>query len=197
MRLPSLSRNSAHRAAWRPGRLRRFGDDLDAPAFKAAIVASTSSSARSADGYEITFATNHLGHYLLLRLLMPRLADDANVIITTSGTHDPAEQTSFPPPRHADGWLLAYPERDSGVDHSSRVAAGRAFYAASKLANLLTARRLARLAEEEGRGWTTFAFCPGQVPGTGLVRDYPAPMRLGWWLAGTLAGAPFVARLME
>ncbi|WP_165848553.1 hypothetical protein [Mesorhizobium delmotii] len=79
------------------------------PAFKAAIVASTSSSARSADGYEITFATNHLGHYLLLRLLMPRLADDANVIITTSGTHDPADQTSFPPPRHADGWLLAYP----------------------------------------------------------------------------------------
>ncbi|RWM75932.1 MAG: hypothetical protein EOR81_25860 [Mesorhizobium sp.] len=76
------------------------------------------------------------------------------------------------------------------------MAAGRAFYAASKLANLLTARRLARLAEEEGRGWTIFAFCPGQVPGTGLVRDYPAPMRLGWWLAGTLAVAPFVARLM-
>ncbi|WP_292191792.1 hypothetical protein [Mesorhizobium sp.] len=39
-------------------------------------------------------------------------------------------------------------------------------------------------------------LCPGQVPGTGLVRDYPAPMRLGWWLAGTLAGAPFVARLI-
>ncbi|WP_292398294.1 hypothetical protein [Mesorhizobium sp.] len=30
------------------------------PAFKAAIMASTSLSARSADGYEITFATNHL-----------------------------------------------------------------------------------------------------------------------------------------
>lgn len=158
---------------------------------------STNPAARSADGYELTFATNHLGHYLLLRLLMPRLADDARVVITTSGTHDPAERTSFPPPRHADAWLLTHPERDSGIDQSSPMAAGRAFYAASKLANLLTARRLARQVEEEGRGWTVLAFCPGQVPGTGLVRDYPTPMRLGWRLAATLAGvAPLAARLM-
>ena len=157
---------------------------------------STDPTARSADGYELSFATNHLGHYLLLRLLMPRLADDARVVITTSGTHDPAERSGFPPPRHADAWLLAHPERESGIGRSSPVTAGRAFYAASKLANLLTARRLARLAAEEGRGWTALAYCPGQVPGTGLVRDYPAPMRLGWRLAGLLAGAPFAARLM-
>jgi len=157
---------------------------------------STNPVARSADGYELTFATNHLGHYLLLRLLMPRLADDARVIVTTSGTHDPAERTGFPPPRHADARLLAHPERDTGIDLSSPVAAGRAFYAASKLANVLTVRRLARLAEEEGRRWTVLAFCPGQVPGTGLVRDYPAPMRLGWRLAGLLASVPFAARLM-
>lgn len=157
---------------------------------------STDPAARSADGYELSFATNHLGHYLLLRLLMPRLADDARVVITTSGTHDPAERSGFPPPRHADARLLAHPERDPGVGRSSPVTAGRACYAASKLANLLTARRLARLAADEGRGWTALAFCPGQVPGTGLVRDYPAPMRLGWWLAGRLAGAPVAARLM-
>lgn len=157
---------------------------------------STDPTARSPEGYELTFATNHLGHYLLLRLLMPRLADDATVIITTSGTHDPAERSGFPPPRHADALLLAHPERDSSVDGLSRVAAGRAFYAASKLANVLTVRRLARLAEEEGRGWAVLAFCPGQVPGTGLVREYPLPMRLRWRLAGTLAAAPFAAHLM-
>jgi len=157
---------------------------------------STDPMARSADGYELTFATNHLGHYLLLRLLMPRFADDAKVIITTSGTHDPAERTGFPPPRHADARLLAHPELDTGIDFSSPVVAGRAFYAASKLANVLTVRRLARLAEQEGRGWTVLAFCPGQVPGTGLVRDYPVPMRLGWRLAGLLAGVPFAAQLM-
>jgi len=156
----------------------------------------TNPAARSADGYEPTFATNHLGHYLLLRLLMPRLADDARVIVTTSGTHDPAERTGFPPPRHADARLLAYPEQDAGIDLSSAVAAGRAFYAASKLANVLTVRKLARVAGEEGRAWTALAFCPGQVPGTRLVRDYPAPMRLGWRLAGLLARIPLAARFM-
>jgi NAD(P)-dependent dehydrogenase (short-subunit alcohol dehydrogenase family) len=48
---------------------------------------------RSADGFEAAFAVNHLAHYLLLRLLLPRLAQGATVILTTSGTHDPAEKT--------------------------------------------------------------------------------------------------------
>lgn len=49
--------------------------------------------ATSADGFERTFAVNHLAHYLLLRLLAPRLASGARVIFTGSGTHDPAEKT--------------------------------------------------------------------------------------------------------
>jgi NAD(P)-dependent dehydrogenase (short-subunit alcohol dehydrogenase family) len=49
---------------------------------------------RSADGFEAAFAVNHLAHYLLLRLLLPRLAQGATVILTTSGAHDPAEKPS-------------------------------------------------------------------------------------------------------
>jgi NAD(P)-dependent dehydrogenase (short-subunit alcohol dehydrogenase family) len=45
-------------------------------------------SARTADGYEMTFAVNHLSQYLLVRLLMPALADQARIVLTTSGTHD-------------------------------------------------------------------------------------------------------------
>jgi NAD(P)-dependent dehydrogenase (short-subunit alcohol dehydrogenase family) len=45
---------------------------------------------RSADGYELTFAVNHLAHYLLARLLVPRMADHGRLVITTSDTHDPA-----------------------------------------------------------------------------------------------------------
>jgi NAD(P)-dependent dehydrogenase (short-subunit alcohol dehydrogenase family) len=41
------------------------------------------------EGYETTFAVNHLGHYLLTRLLLPDLADGARIIFVSSGTHDP------------------------------------------------------------------------------------------------------------
>jgi NAD(P)-dependent dehydrogenase (short-subunit alcohol dehydrogenase family) len=45
---------------------------------------------RSTDGYELTFAVNHLAHYLLARLLAPRMADHGRLVLTTSDTHDPA-----------------------------------------------------------------------------------------------------------
>jgi NAD(P)-dependent dehydrogenase (short-subunit alcohol dehydrogenase family) len=35
---------------------------------------------RTEDGFETTFAVNHLAHYLLLRLLMPKLAEHARVV---------------------------------------------------------------------------------------------------------------------
>jgi NAD(P)-dependent dehydrogenase (short-subunit alcohol dehydrogenase family) len=44
---------------------------------------------RTEDEFETTFAVNHLAHYLLLRLLLPRLAEAATVVITTNDTHDP------------------------------------------------------------------------------------------------------------
>jgi len=44
---------------------------------------------RTEEGFEATFAVNHLAHYLLLRLLTPRLAEGAIVVVTTSNLHDP------------------------------------------------------------------------------------------------------------
>ena len=52
--------------------------------------------ARSADGYELTFAVNHLAHYLLARLLLPAVADAGRVILTTGDTHDPRVIRSGP-----------------------------------------------------------------------------------------------------
>nr|WP_310523023.1 SDR family NAD(P)-dependent oxidoreductase [Polymorphobacter sp.] len=133
---------------------------------------------RSADGFELTFATNHLAHYLLLRLLTPHLAPDARIVITSSGTHDPAENTGVPAPRHADARRLAHPETDPRRD-AKPTAAGMRAYAASKLANLMTARHLA--ASPEARAWTVIAYDPGLTPGTGLVREqHWAIRRLVW-----------------
>src|SRR5690349_19546612 len=41
----------------------------------------------SADGYELTFATNHLGHFLLVDLLRPLLVAPAGIVVVSSGTH--------------------------------------------------------------------------------------------------------------
>ncbi|MEV4889519.1 SDR family NAD(P)-dependent oxidoreductase [Nonomuraea sp. NPDC055795] len=133
---------------------------------------------RSADGFETTFAVNHLAHYLLIRLLLPTLADGATVVLTTSGTHDPATGAGLTPPRHADADLLAHPDRDPGRDPRPRKA-GEHAYTASKLCAVLTARALA------WRGVTAVAYDPGQVFGTGLAKDLPFPLRVAWSLLGT------------
>jgi NAD(P)-dependent dehydrogenase (short-subunit alcohol dehydrogenase family) len=52
----------------------RLGDTrIDALLLNAGTVLPDD-SARTPDGYETTFAVNHLAHYLLMRLLMPALA---------------------------------------------------------------------------------------------------------------------------
>lgn len=137
-------------------------------------------AARSKDGFEQTFATNHLAHFLLLRLLMPRFTAGARVVITSSGTHDPREKTGVPPPRHAKARWLAFPEQDPQIDLSPMVAGMRA-YSASKLANLMTALHLAQSEPARADAWQVFAYDPGLTPGTGLARSQPWPIRALVW----------------
>ncbi|WP_156256848.1 SDR family NAD(P)-dependent oxidoreductase [Sandarakinorhabdus oryzae] len=125
---------------------------------------------RSVDGHELTFAANHLGHFLLLQRLWPHLASGARVVITSSGTHDPEERTGVPPPRHANAYWLADPTLDPKLD-ASPITAGMRAYSASKLANLMTARVAALRAAADPRGISVVAYDPGLTPGTGLVRQ--------------------------
>jgi NAD(P)-dependent dehydrogenase (short-subunit alcohol dehydrogenase family) len=87
---------------------------------------------RTGNGFESTFAINHLAHYLLLRLLEPGLAKNATIVITTSDVHDP-KQVPFGP-KELDPEALAHPKDKGGFMPGIRA------YASSKLCNLLTAR---------------------------------------------------------
>lgn len=127
---------------------------------------------RSEDGFDLTFATNHLAHYLLARLGTPYIVSNGRIVLTSSGTHDPAEKTGMPPPRHADARLLAFPEQDGGLDADAGTA-GRRAYSTSKLANLMTARELAVRLKGIRPDLAIAAFDPGFTPGTGLARGYP------------------------
>lgn len=135
------------------------------------------------DGFEANFAVNHLAHYLLLRGVTPMLSPSATVIITSSGTHDPAEKTAIPAPLHADARRLAHPETDPELDPDTGKATGRA-YSAAKLANLMTARHFAAL--PEAAAMTVIAYSPGPVPGTGLVSGRGGMLGLVWKNLGPL-----------
>ncbi len=136
--------------------------------------------ARTRQEIERTFGVNHLGHYLLARLLVPQVANGGALVFTTSATHDPAEKIGVPTPRHARAEWLAYPERDPEVDRGPMKAGLRA-YTASKLCNVMTARRLAREPDVIARGLRVHAFDPGLVAGTGLVRTGPFVLRRVVW----------------
>jgi len=131
---------------------------------------------RTEDGFETTFAVNHLAHYLLLRLLMPRLVSGAIVVTTTSNLHDP-KTNQIAPPEHADGEKLARGQIELSNNSPGSRSAIRA-YATSKLCNLLTARALASSAFAQERGLRVIAFNPGLTPGTQLTRNHPLAFRL-------------------
>lgn len=124
-----------------------------------AAIRATDPSELSEDGFQLTFATNHLAHYLLARLLWPQMEDDGRIIITTSDTHDP-EIVPFGP-KNLKPSDLAYPN-----DNSPK---GMRFYASTKLCNLLTARSLAALSTKEKKSLGVMAFNPGLTGGTALM----------------------------
>ncbi|MFG1945565.1 SDR family NAD(P)-dependent oxidoreductase [Nonomuraea sp. NPDC048826] len=144
---------------------------------------------RTADGFETAFAVNHLAHYLLVRLLLPTLADRAIIVLTTSGTHDPANRAGLETPRHADAELLAHPDRDPGLDPRP-AKAGEHAYTASKLCAILTVRSLSAHPDVLSRRITVIAYDPGQVFGTGLSKNLSLPLRVAWVVLGTPLGRP-------
>jgi light-dependent protochlorophyllide reductase len=126
---------------------------------------------RSVDGYELTFASNHLGHFLLLHLLLPEFSPDARVLLVSSSLHDPSVWKGGPVVKYINANLAAHPEQD-GFQDQSETAAGSRAYATSKLCNLLFTYELARRLKthREFSGISVNAFNPGLMAGTGLNR---------------------------
>lgn len=138
---------------------------------------SVAAPTRTAEGYETTFGVNHLGHYLLARLLLPDLALDGRIIFVASNTHDPRQKTGMPEPRYESAQAAAQ-------DFEPGAEAGKRRYTTSKLCNIYTAyelaRRLAASPDPHLRSIRANAFDPGMMPGTGLARTYPSALRFAW-----------------
>jgi NAD(P)-dependent dehydrogenase (short-subunit alcohol dehydrogenase family) len=102
--------------------------------------------AETVDGFEATFATNHLGPFLLTNLLLERIAASApaRVVNVASTAHGAARK--------------GIPFEDLQSAHGYR---GMRVYGESKLANILFTLELAR--RLEGTGVTANSLHPGTV----------------------------------
>jgi NAD(P)-dependent dehydrogenase (short-subunit alcohol dehydrogenase family) len=135
------------------------------------------------DGFETTFAVNHLGHFLLVNLLLESLVANApaRIVVVASGVHDPALRTGMPKAdvRSWEALATAGGADAEGFD-------GRLAYVNSKLCNLWFTYELIRRLAAAGVGQgahdpvSVNAFEPGLVPGSGLARDYPPALRFLW-----------------
>jgi len=162
----------------------------DLPPLKVLICNAGRSSAtvceRSVEGYELTFAVNHLGHFVLVHLLLDCLQPPARVLFVSSGTHGTDHtKGSAPPERYRKAEWLAYPERSPDLPARESIA-GEQAYAASKLCNILCVYELARRLEASGLSRaecpiTVNAFNPGLLAGTDLGRDQRPWMRFVWY----------------
>jgi NAD(P)-dependent dehydrogenase (short-subunit alcohol dehydrogenase family) len=137
---------------------------------------------RTEDGFESTFAINHLGHYLLLRLLTPSLASNATVVITTSDVHDPKLNPLGP--KDLDPETLAHPN-----GNGQGFIPGFRAYSSSKLCDLLTARTFEASSAAQRNGMRVIAYNPGLTPDTSLYRAWP------WWAKLMMAAASLVRPL--
>jgi NAD(P)-dependent dehydrogenase (short-subunit alcohol dehydrogenase family) len=128
----------------------------------------------TADGFESTFGVNHLGHFLLINELLPALQSPARVVVVASGVHDPAQKSGVPAPAWNDPAGLARGQLGPAAASDNSLVSGQRRYSTSKLANVYFTYALARRLPP---GVTANAFDPGLMPGTGLMREAPAPFR--------------------
>ncbi|MFI9596826.1 oxidoreductase [Nonomuraea sp. NPDC052265] len=123
------------------------------------------------DGWEMQFGTNHLGHFALTGLLLPRLlaGPDARVVTVSSAAHS----------------MGRLDLDDLGLERGyGRMSA----YARSKLANLLFTLELQRRARTAGTALTSVATHPGATA-TSIFKVGPLQPLLGLFLQSAEAGA--------
>ncbi|AFY57937.1 NADPH-protochlorophyllide oxidoreductase [Rivularia sp. PCC 7116] len=159
---------------------RESGKSLDALVCNAAVYLPLAKEPqRSEDGYELSVATNHLGHFLLCNLMLEDLqkssAPEARLVILGTVTANPKELGGkIPIPAPPDlGDLKGFEEgfkAPISMINGKKFKAGKA-YKDSKLCNVLTMRELHRR-YHESTGIVFSSLYPGCVAETGLFRNH-------------------------
>ncbi|CAL5024681.1 unnamed protein product [Urochloa decumbens] len=167
---------------------RRSGMPLDSLVCNAAIYRPTARTPTfTADGYEMSVGVNHLGHFLLARLLLEDLQKSdypsRRLIILGSITGNTNTLAGNIPPKAGLGDLrglaggLRGTQNGSAMIDGSDSFDGAKAYKDSKICNMLTMQELHRRYHEE-TGITFASLYPGCIATTGLFREHIPLFRL-------------------
>jgi protochlorophyllide reductase len=173
------------------------GRPLDALVINAAVyLPRLKEPMRSPQGYELSMATNHLGHFLLIQLLLSDLECSSHpsrrlVVLGTVTANSKELGGKIPIPAPADlGDLAGFA---AGFKAPISMADGRPFkpgkaYKDSKLCNMITTQELHR--RHHGRTGIIFtSLYPGCVADTPLFRHTPKAFQTIFpWFQKTITG---------
>ncbi|XP_057525605.1 protochlorophyllide reductase-like [Amaranthus tricolor] len=164
---------------------RRSGMPLDVLVCNAAVYLPTDKEPTfTAEGFELSVGTNHLGHFLLSRLLLDDLKQSdypsKRLIIVGSITGNSNTLAGNVPPKANLGDLRGLAGGLNGVNSSPMIDGGEfdgaKAYKDSKVCNMLTMQEFHRRFHEE-TGITFSSLYPGCIAETGLFRNHVALFR--------------------
>ncbi len=118
-------------------------------------------SGKTIEGFEVVFATNYLGHFLLTNLLLPYFTPKGRIINVTSDMHEPPGGIKW---NGAD--YLAYYALDD-----------RKRYSFSKLCAIYFTHKLSETLKSQGSGITVNSFNPGFMAATNFSGGHADKMR--------------------
>jgi len=139
------------------------GDPIHVLVANAGIAAQKGATAQ---GFELAFGVNHLGHFLFVTELLPLLAAGspapdgapARLVVVSSGSHyDAKKGIDF-----------------EAVQHPTASFSGMPEYNVSKLANVLFVQELAR--RVDAGDLYVVSLHPGNLIGTDVMRRVPKPL---------------------
>jgi NAD(P)-dependent dehydrogenase (short-subunit alcohol dehydrogenase family) len=128
----------------------------------------------NAQGWDMTFATNHFGPFALTEALVPHLADGTNVVFVGSAVEDPERKPAVAAGFRGGRYISAEASARGEWEPGGSARPGMDAYATSKQCTLATAMVFAR----ETPRLHFNAVEPGFTPATGLSRDAGAFVRL-------------------
>ncbi|KAL0328495.1 UNVERIFIED_CONTAM: Protochlorophyllide reductase, chloroplastic [Sesamum calycinum] len=165
---------------------KRSGRPLDVLVCNAAVYQPTAREpSYTADGFELSVGTNHLGHFLLSRLLLDDLKQSdypsKRLIIVGSITGNTNTLAGNVPPKANLGDLRGLQGGLNGLNTSSMIDGadfdGAKAYKDSKVCNMLTMQEFHRRYHED-TGITFASLYPGCIATTGLFREHIPLFRL-------------------